>query len=99
MITRQLRLPQQLLRSAPKLSKFESVDTEGDDADIEKIPGAETPKKSRARKIITIIRINVTDDTTKGTAVIEIVILILKSKRKRSPNQLKDPNATPTKRA
>ena len=81
-----------------KAVKTEPADTEGGDADNEKTPTAETPKKSRAKKTTAAAsKIDVTGDATNDTAATAVVTPT--PKRKRGPNKPKDPNATPTKRA
>ena len=80
-----------------KVVKTEPTDTEGGDADTEKSPNAETPKKSRAKKATAAPKTDVTGDASNDTAAAEVVTPT--PKRKRGPNKPKDPNATPTKRA
>ena len=80
-----------------KAVKTEPADTEGGDADTEKTPTAETPKKIRAKKATAASKAEVTGDTANDTAATDVVTPT--PKRKRGPNKPKDPNATPTKRA
>ena len=78
-------------------TKTESADAENEQADTEKTPSAETPKKSRAKKATATANTDATGEAASSTAPPEVVTP--KPKRKRGPNKPKDPNAIPTKRA
>ena len=80
-----------------KAIKTEPTDAEGGDADTEITPGAESPKKARAKKATAASKTEVNGDGANDTAATEATTLT--PKRKRGPNKPKDPNATPTKRA